>query len=323
MIAAPIPPNEEARLLALYSYRVLGSAEEPAFDRLVALAAMQFGVPIAAISLTDAKRQWVKAICGMVQSETARDTSFCGHVVADDQMMVVPDARLDGRFHDNPMVLDDPGIRFYAGAPVRTPEGFALGTLCVIDSAPRAPLSDSEQQQLQALADLTADLLEMRKAFLQLSQMAFHDALTGLPNRRLFRDRLHQAIAGARRDRGVVAVALVDLDDFKAINDSRGHEAGDQLLKRLAEALSTALRARDTVARWGGDEFVCCMTLDDEGELAVLLRRLEQALVQAGISGSIGVACFPADGATVATLLQAADTAMYAKKSSRGGRRTA
>jgi len=317
VIAAPLPADEETRLTALYRYRVLDSEPEPAFDRIVRIAAAQFAVPIAVISLVDRERQWFKAERGLGVCSTGRDISFCAHVVNGHQLMVVGDARRDERFHDNPLVTGEPHIRFYAGAPLRTPDGHVLGTLCVIDNVPRAGLSESEQQQLQELADLTVDLLELRKSFQHLSHMAFHDALTGLPNRRLFRDRLRQALAGARRDQSLVAVALIDLDGFKVINDSEGHDAGDALLKRLATELAAALRSRDTVARWGGDEFVCCMALDRRDELPTLLRRIEQAQARAGIGGSIGVAFYPDDATTMTALIEAADAAMYREKERR------
>jgi diguanylate cyclase (GGDEF)-like protein len=321
MIAAPLSADEEARLTTLYNYRVLDSESEPAFDRLVQLAAAQLDAPIALISLVDRERQWFKAHFGLDACETGRDISFCSHVVAADELMVVGDARLDERFCDNPLVVGEPFIRFYAGAPLRSAEGHVLGTLCVIDTEPHAGLVAAKRQLLQGLANLAVDLLELRKSFQHLSHMAFHDVLTGLPNRRLFRDRLRQALAGAKRDRSLVAVALIDLDGFKDINDSEGHDAGDALLKRLAAELAVSLRARDTVARWGGDEFVCCMTLDRREELPPLLLRIEQAQQRAGIGGSVGVAIYPDDAASLPALLKVADAAMYREKEARRMRR--
>ena len=133
------PDNEDSRLLALRSYVVLDTEPEPAFDALARIAARVLGVPIALVSLVDADRQWFKARYGLDVRETSRDISFCGHVVANDERLVVPDAQVDSRFVDNPLVVGEPRVRFYAGVPLRAPQGEVLGTLCAIDHAPRQP----------------------------------------------------------------------------------------------------------------------------------------------------------------------------------------
>ena len=159
----PTPFNEKYRLAALEAYQVLDTEPEPGFDRITRLAARHFRVPIALVSLVDETRQWFKSRVGLDATETAREISFCGHAIMRDQVMQVPDARHDARFADNPLVIGDPEIRFYAGAPLITPAGLRIGTLCVIDFQPRDPLSEDGLAMLADLAGLVVEQLEMRR----------------------------------------------------------------------------------------------------------------------------------------------------------------
>jgi hypothetical protein len=144
---APLPKNEAARLEALRQYDILDTDSEEVFDDLVRLAAYVCQTPIAVISLVDKDRQWFKARVGLGPRETSRDCAFCAHAILEETPMVVPDAMADQRFADNPLVTSEPYIRLYAGAPLITPEGFRLGTLCVIDRVPR----QLESEQVAAL----------------------------------------------------------------------------------------------------------------------------------------------------------------------------
>ena len=156
------PPDEAARLEALASYRILDTAFEAGFDGLTKLAAHLLEVPIALISILDADRQWFKSRYGLESPETTREVSFCGHVVQDGALLLVPDAAADARFADNPLVTGDPHIRFYAGTPLRTAEGHVLGTLCAIDRQPRQ-VSARQLELLRLLADQVMDQLELRR----------------------------------------------------------------------------------------------------------------------------------------------------------------
>src|SRR5256885_8674135 len=133
----PTPANEADRLRKLQEYAILDTAPEPSLDGLTALAAHIANTPIALISLVDADRQWFKSRYGLDVPEIRRDVSFCGHVVASEAPLVVPDACRDDRFADNPLVKGDPHVRFYLSLPLRTPDGFVVGTLCAIDRVPR------------------------------------------------------------------------------------------------------------------------------------------------------------------------------------------
>jgi signal transduction histidine kinase len=159
---APLPVNETERLATLYGLDVLDSAPEKDFDDIVALAAAVCGVPMSLVSLIDTDRQWFKASVGTDLAETPRDLSFCAHAILGRDLLVVPDARLDPRFADNPAVGGECGVRFYAGAPLVTTDGYALGTLCVVDSQPRR-LDVEQLQALRALARQVTSQLELRR----------------------------------------------------------------------------------------------------------------------------------------------------------------
>lgn len=158
---APFPENEAERQETLNRYGILDSQDEPAFDRLTRLASRLLDMPIALISLVDAERQWMKSAVGLGTRETRREVSFCAHAILQPETLVVPDTLQDPRFVDNPLVVGEPGIRFYAGAPIVTPEGHGMGTLCVVDQQPRT-LSEEELRLLRDLADIAQDEFELR-----------------------------------------------------------------------------------------------------------------------------------------------------------------
>jgi GAF domain-containing protein len=173
---ARLPTNEKERLEALRSYHVLDTEAEGAFDDLVLVASRLCQAPIALISLIDEERQWFKARVGLDAAETPREQAFCAHAILDTTTMIVPDAADDERFRDNPLVTSFPNIRFYAGAPLLTPDGHGLGTLCVIDSEPRtrSPLDPGEVEVLEALSRQAVRLLEYRKVTASLADALEH-----------------------------------------------------------------------------------------------------------------------------------------------------
>jgi PAS domain S-box-containing protein len=162
MIRAPKPVDERARLDALREYAVLDTAAESAFDELTALAAQICGAPIALISLIDEDRQWFKSRHGLSIVQTERDIAFCAHAILQPETLIVEDALVDVRFAGNPLVTREPGIRFYAGTPLVNPDGYALGTLCILDDKPRK-LSDSQAQALHTLGRYVMSQLELRR----------------------------------------------------------------------------------------------------------------------------------------------------------------
>src|ERR1039458_1151955 len=159
---ARIPENEAQRLAALREYHILDTAAEQTYDDITALAAYICEVPIAVISLVDESRQWFKSKHGLTEVETPRDVAFCAHAILQTEPMIVQDALKDTRFADSALVTRSPHIRFYAGFPLATPEGFALGTLCAIDRKPRR-LSPEQKHAMQALSRQVMALLELRR----------------------------------------------------------------------------------------------------------------------------------------------------------------
>lgn len=160
--------DERARLAALRSYRILDTEPEQAFDDLAYLASLICGTPMALITLIDDTRQWFKAEVGVGLRETERSIAFCTHAITDpDRILEVPDATTDARFRDNPMVTGSPGIRFYAGAPLVTPDGHALGTLCVVDTRPRT-LTNEQLHALDVLRRQAEAQLELRRNLTEL-----------------------------------------------------------------------------------------------------------------------------------------------------------
>ncbi len=154
---------EAERLAALRDYNILDTPPEEAFDRVVRLAQTLFGLPIALVSLIDEKRQWFKARVGIDQQETPRSWAFCNHAIQQNAPLIIRDATDDARFRDSPLVVNEPRIRFYAGAPVRDPKGNGLGTVCVISPTPNVAFTARDEATLTSLAGIVANEMELRR----------------------------------------------------------------------------------------------------------------------------------------------------------------
>jgi diguanylate cyclase (GGDEF)-like protein len=315
MIKPETPENESERLHALKTLQILDTTHEERFDRVTRMAKRIFGVSISLVSLIDQDRQWFKSKQGFEATEMPRDISFCGHAINQDGLFIVPNASKDERFFDNPLVTSAPNIRFYAGYPLKTRGGLNIGTLCLLDEAPRE--MDEEEQLL--FKDLGA-IIEQEIRSIQLATL---DALTLISNRRGFLNLVDYGFKVCQRNKISMSFLLFDLNKFKAINDQYGHHEGDFVLVKFAQLMIETFRNSDVIGRLGGDEFVAMMTSSDEENTNTILARFEVAIEEANatmnkpykIEYSVGLVHFQHNTEkTPEEMIQAADAAMYKNK---------
>ncbi|MEP0873757.1 PAS domain S-box protein [Trichocoleus desertorum AS-A10] len=171
LVITALPANETERLAALHRYKILDTPSEAAFDRITTLAARLFDLPIALVSLVDESRAWFKSSVGFDACEVPRDATLCNFALLTNEPLIIPDTRKDERFACNPFVQSEPGLRFYAGAPLLTPDGLTLGTLCLLDTQPHEPLSPKQQATLVDLAAMVVDEMELRLAAHRMAQV--------------------------------------------------------------------------------------------------------------------------------------------------------
>lgn len=256
--------DESQRRRALDTYRVVDTLPEAAYDDIVRLAALICGVPVALVSLIDRDRQWFKARVGMELQETSRDVAFCDHAIRQPELLMeVRDARLDPRFSANPLVTGEMGIRFYAGMPLVTPGGAAIGTVCVIDQQPRE-LDAAQRSALAALARLTMNLLEGRQRERELERAALLATVVAA----------EPAPAAPASAPVPCCVAIFEVQHFAGVCAQRGERTMERALARLEALLDAPLRhARgDSVSRVsGGAEVIVVL---HGGDVAPLLQSL-------------------------------------------------
>jgi len=311
-----IPEDEKSRLKTLALLNILDTFHEERFDRLTRMACKLFDVPIAVVTLVDDKRQWFKSCIGLNVTETARDISFCGHAIMSDQVLVVSDTEKDVRFADNPLVIGDPYIRFYAGCPIKSLSGSRLGTLAIIDGKART----LSKPDLDVLKDL-ASMAERELAFIELATI---DELTGLSNRRGFMTSARYVINICDRQEVSCSLIFIDLNDFKNINDQFGHAEGDRALVDFSNLLKNNFRNSDVLARLGGDEFVVLLTDTTKIAAEMAMRKLQKSIDEFNSKSDHGYSiscCYGIAGPdssqhiTVEKLLKDADSLMYEHKS--------
>ncbi len=309
------PGNEEQRLATLRSIDILDTDPEERFDRLTRLAKRVFDVPIAMVSLVDENRQWFKSKIGLDRCETERDISFCGHAILGDGPFIIDDTLRDERFADNPLVIGEPGIRFYAGMPLRYVNGAKLGTLCIIDREPRS-LDDEDLAMFRDLAD-------MAESELSAIHLASIDELTRISNRRGFVLMAQKSIGLCARQGFPVSLVYFDLDKFKPINDRFGHDEGDLALVTFANLMRKTFRESDIFARIGGDEFVALLADAGENRATQTVERFRRQVEAFNVRANRGyelkfthgiVTLRPDERSTIGELLREADVMMYDKK---------
>jgi len=307
--------REQVRLATFGALDLIDPEPEDRFDRVTRLAQRVLDVPLAAVSLVRDGRRWFPSRPGEPAAETSPLAPLWARTLLEDDVFVVPDARSDPRFSDNPVVAGEPGIRFFAGYPLTAPDGTKLGALCVIDRRPR---------ELNAVdLDLMRDLAAMVEREFAVLRLATIDELTGVTNRRGLIAVGRHVLAMAERFRRPATLLYVDVDDLKEINDTLGHQTGDRALREVATMLTESLRAADVVARVGGDEF-CALLSDTSPEtIPHLVARLRARIDELNerprrnfqLEVSVGwVAYDPAEPSSFEALMARGDAQMYEQK---------
>jgi diguanylate cyclase (GGDEF)-like protein len=309
--------------------------------------------PIAAVSLIDANRQWFKSKVGLMVSETSRDVAFCAHTILTPDLLIVPDARDDKRFADNPLVTGEPGIRFYAGAPLLTPGGDALGSLCVIDHVQRE-LSAAQANSLRALSRQVMAHLELRRhvglreqyakqleqyqerlmdANALLLAQSITDDVTGFHNTRYLHQFLDECLDQGANGTKKLSLVFFDMDHFKSVVDTHGHLIGAKVLQKVATVVHQQLGEKDRIIRYGGDEFVVILPGQSRAQALAKAERMRQSIgaaeflqdegVAIRVTASFGVATYPEDASDKKHLLMEADRHLFQSKKDGKNRVTA
>lgn len=334
---AEIPADENQRIQALSNYRILDTAPEASYDDITLLASHICGTPVAVVSLIDSERQWFKSKVGLEISETPRDLAFCAHAILSPDLLVVPDARADSRFADNPLVTGAPWIRFYAGAPIVTPDGNALGTVCVLDRVQRT-LTEKESDALRALSRQVMAQLELRrhaalqeihgKALenlnLRLKAESVTDDVTGFHNTRFLHQYLDEYLPNGEDRPTNLSLIFFDMDSFNGIVDTHGHLLGAKVLREVSLVVDRQLDAHDRIVRYGGDEFVVILPGQDRESALSKANRMREAISMARFlteegtdleaTASFGLAVFPDDAIDKRELLLRADEELFRSK---------
>lgn len=322
------------KLVNLPSAELVHTPLEERFERLTRLARRTLNVPVAGVMLMNGGKQWFKSIAGWNVSELPENLTLCDWTLDERRLHVVPDMAADPRTAKHPYVAGPPKLRFYAGFPLYDRNAAATGSFCVFDTKPRE-LSPGDERAFLDLAELTQqelhadDLTKVGAALgAKLSvarREAMVDPLTRLWNRRGANVLLKAALERADRERHPVGIAVLDLDNFKRINDTYGHQTGDELLRKIGARLVGAVRSQDLAFRLGGDEFLLLMA-DADAEVAKrIAERVRRAITDDAIptragalpaSVSVGLTTRgPSERLTVEQLLERADQALRRSKS--------
>jgi len=262
-------PKEQDRLVALHELQLLETPIEQRFEHVTMLLKAIFNVPVSALSLIDLHRQWFKSIQGLRVEQTRRCVSFCQHTILGNDVLVIPDARFDDRFGNNPLVTDDPGIVFYAGVPVRTPEGLPVASLCLIGFEPRS-LDQHEIEILKQFGRLVESLILTPRAntiedsiINQIGESwrsSMIDPLTRLWNAEGVQTLIRETIIHAKRSGDQVAVAMLSLEGLDAYKEVHGIPAYERLIQEFSQKATTQLVAFDSIGHLRDGDFGIMMT---------------------------------------------------------------
>jgi diguanylate cyclase (GGDEF)-like protein len=338
VLERPFANTETLRLAELHALSMFYTPLEGRFDRLTRLAQRAIGAPAAAIALLHNGKLWFKSVQGWNIQELDLEHSFCSRVISTNAPVIVEDTRLDTEFSHHPLVERSPKFRFYAGSPLLDGNRMPVGTLAVYDTKPRR-FSPGDVQALRDLTDLVqrelsaaeiCDAQAQLVAKLDLARRsAMIDGLTRVWNRHSAQELLGVAMAQAEREDTVLGVCMIDVDRFKTINDTHGHQVGDQVLRKVASTIASSVREGDAVCRYGGDEFLVVLQRTSREELERIAERIEERVSEfpiktrsgpVTISISTGVA-LRSTGRRISSedLVELADQQLYRAKQ---GRRT-
>lgn len=307
---------EEKRLNALDRLDVLDTSGEEVFDRITRLARHALNVPMSAISIVDAHRQWFKSIDGFSVSETEREDPLCARAIAAQGALLVEDTASDPTFANSVLVREAPHVRFFAGMPLLGEGGFAIGLLLAMDERPRV-FSARECEALTDLARLAMDELELRAS-------ATTDSMTGVLSRHGFKETSARAIALALRHHVELSCVVFHVDQMKSINEVHGRSAGNEVLVKTAASAEASLRKSDIFGRLGGAEFAALLPHTDQRGALRAVEKIRAALAAMdfglgeeapSLTASFGLASLGAGAQDIATLLERAGKALKEARS--------
>lgn len=335
MKASEKSTNELSRIHDLENLNILYTPITKHFERITRITKALFNVPIVAISLVDQEKQWFKSIQGLDVCETSREVSFCSHTILQEDIFIINDTLLDPRFADNPLVKDNPRIRFYAGFPIKSKNGYKMGALCIIDNKPRN-YTASELRLLRDMAALAEDELINQKRHALQSELIqeldeyerknLTDSLTRVWNRGGIEAILLKQLTLSRSQEKDFGLVLMDLDNFKHINDTYGHLCGDQVLIETSKLCIDSLRENDSFGRWGGEEFLMIIDVAEKKKILEIVDRLRKKIQetpvcykehQIPVTLTAGVILVDSlKNQSISELVNLADTGLYQGKNS-------
>lgn len=307
--------NDEAgRIRAFHDLDAQTYSSESSFDQITRLLQLSLGMEMVTISLITEDKQILKARQGLDLKETARETAFCNIAIRMYEPLVIEDTHQEAAVCNNPFVTDPPFLRSYIGAPLTTSDGYNLGTICAFGTEPRE-FTKRDSEVISQCAELVMNQLELRR-------LANRDFLTGAFNRRNFVSALDRELARLRRTTGNAAVAFLDIDHFKHVNDTYGHPCGDRVLREFADIVDDQCRGTDLFARLGGEEFAVLLIDTDIASARAWADRVCRAVADHWFDGqdalemtvSIGLAEVGEDHLTSEAVTEIADSALYDAK---------
>lgn len=322
--------EEATRLMTLDSYEIVDSAPEKSYDDVARLTAYVCAAPVAMINFFDRDQQWVKSHFATGNFADKALHLPAGAILRErmvqqpGKVLQITDMSLDEGFSGAPLLHGTAKLRFYAAMPIYSPSGQILGALTVLDRRARQ-LAPEQCLALETLSRQIMELLEMRRTLIGLSdanaklgQQNITDALTGVPNRRAYDQKLTEEYSRAKRTGAPLSMLLIDIDNFKEFNDSFGHPAGDTALQSVARVLMSSLRPYDFLARYGGEEFVIILPSTDLTDAIVVAERVRSLVAGSDFPHrkftiSVGVSRLDVEAGARA-MVQAADNGLYRAK---------